>query len=109
MSETTQQDMPRINARWTDDCQGKKDFDGTIIDISSRYWPRGGGFGLFSRVELIGGPFDGQTRDVSEDLPGIMVILLVNPNDPSDDRVQTGAYEPNSWQQGAFHWQGWNE
>jgi len=26
-------------ARWTDDCQGKKDYDGRLLDISTRYWP----------------------------------------------------------------------
>lgn len=32
-------------AIWTDDCQGKKDFDGPLIWISTRYWPgpEGGG------------------------------------------------------------------
>lgn len=34
----------KVPAIWTDDCQGKKDFDGTLIHISTRYWPRGGGF-----------------------------------------------------------------
>jgi len=29
---------------WTNDCQGKKDFDGEVLHVSSRYWPRGGGF-----------------------------------------------------------------
>lgn len=24
---------------WTNDCSGKKDFDGEIIAISTRYWP----------------------------------------------------------------------
>lgn len=33
-------------AMWTNDCQGKKDFDGPIISISSRYWPRGGGISV---------------------------------------------------------------
>lgn len=28
-----------IPAEWTDDCQGKKDYDGTIIKLNSRYWP----------------------------------------------------------------------
>jgi len=37
-----------LDAEWTDDCQGKKDYDAHILSISSRYWPRGGGFtGLF--------------------------------------------------------------
>jgi hypothetical protein len=26
-------------AEWTDDCQGKKDFDGKVVLISTRYWP----------------------------------------------------------------------
>jgi len=32
-------------AGWTNDCQGKQDFDGPIISISTRYWPgpEGGG------------------------------------------------------------------
>lgn len=33
---------------WTDDCQGKKDYDPSIVSISTRYWPRGGGFLLFN-------------------------------------------------------------
>lgn len=32
------------NARWTDDCSGKKDYDGDVLSISTRYWPAGGGF-----------------------------------------------------------------
>jgi hypothetical protein len=34
----------RLDATWTDDAQGKKDYDGDILSISTRYWPRGGGF-----------------------------------------------------------------
>lgn len=26
-------------AQWTDDCQGKKNYDGPMLDISTRYWP----------------------------------------------------------------------
>ncbi len=32
---------------WTDDCGGKKDYDGSIISVSTRYWPKGGGFLVF--------------------------------------------------------------
>lgn len=39
-------------AMWTDDCQGKKDYDGRLLSISTRYWPRGGGFHV-----LTGGQF----------------------------------------------------
>lgn len=39
-------------AMWTDDCQGKKDFDGPIISLSTRYWPgpEGGGSMMVSNV-----------------------------------------------------------
>lgn len=40
---------PNLNAKWTDDCQGKKDFDGDILSISTRYWPRGGGIGFLTQ------------------------------------------------------------
>lgn len=26
-------------AKWIDDCQGKKDFDCALLSISTRYWP----------------------------------------------------------------------
>ena len=34
----------RPRAEWTPDCQGKWDYDGSIVSISTRYWPAGGGF-----------------------------------------------------------------
>ena len=36
------------DVKWTTDCQGKKNYDGEIVSVSSRYWPRGGGYSLFS-------------------------------------------------------------
>ena len=39
----------KIKAEWTDDCSGKKDYDGDIISLSTRYWPAGGGFSVFDR------------------------------------------------------------
>jgi len=39
----------KLESEWTDDCQGKKDYDGRILSISSRYYPRGGGFWLVNR------------------------------------------------------------
>jgi hypothetical protein len=32
---------PTPCARWTPDCQGKQDYDGRLLDISTRYWPSG--------------------------------------------------------------------
>ena len=37
---------PTLRAKWTPDCQGKQDFDATILELSTRYWPRGGGFSV---------------------------------------------------------------
>ena len=37
----------RLPAEWSDDCQGKKDFDGELVSLSTRYWPAGGGISLF--------------------------------------------------------------
>jgi hypothetical protein len=34
-------------ARWTPDCQGKWDYDGRLVCISTRYWPAGGGFHIY--------------------------------------------------------------
>ena len=34
----------KFSGHWTNDCQGKKDYDGPILEVSTRYWPRGGGF-----------------------------------------------------------------
>jgi hypothetical protein len=35
-----------LPVEWTDDCQGKKDYDGDLVTISTRYWPRGGGISV---------------------------------------------------------------
>lgn len=40
-----------VPAEWTPDCQGKQDFDGQLVTLSTRYWPRGGGVAVFSRAE----------------------------------------------------------
>jgi hypothetical protein len=49
MSEETKERTPC--ATWTPDCQGKQDYDGRLISISTRYWPRGGGMFFFSTSE----------------------------------------------------------
>jgi len=33
-----------LRAEWTHDCQGKQDYDADLVQLSTRYWPRGGGF-----------------------------------------------------------------
>lgn len=34
--------------KWTPDCQGKWDYDSDLVWLSSRYWPRGGGFHMIT-------------------------------------------------------------
>lgn len=49
----------RVPAEWTDDCQGKKDFDGELVSLSTRYWPKGGGISMLSReTGWVDNPFD---------------------------------------------------
>lgn len=38
---------------WTPDCQGKWDYDGPLVRVSSRYWPRGGGFSVLRNGEFV--------------------------------------------------------
>lgn len=45
----TAEEQLKLRARWTDDCQGKKDYDGPVVSISTRYWPRGGSVLVFDR------------------------------------------------------------
>lgn len=32
------------NLEWVPDCHGKQDYDGTLVSLSCRMYPRGGGF-----------------------------------------------------------------
>lgn len=50
MSETVLPEVPQLFAEWTDDCQGKKDYDARLVSLSTRYWPRGGSFMVFERT-----------------------------------------------------------
>lgn len=34
----------KLQAEWTPDCQGKQDYDADLVRLSTRYWPRGGGY-----------------------------------------------------------------
>lgn len=38
-AETILKKLKTHTAKWTDDCQGKKDFDGEVLSISSRFYP----------------------------------------------------------------------
>ena len=55
----------KIDAKWKNDCQGKKDYDAHIVSLSTRYWPAGGGFTLINNTA------EGLTGQESEDRPEI--------------------------------------
>jgi len=37
---------------WTNDCGGKKNYDGPLVSVSSRFWPQGGGFLIFNNGQF---------------------------------------------------------
>ena len=39
MTSATEPKFLAPSFEWTDDCQGKKDYDGRLLSVSSRYWP----------------------------------------------------------------------
>lgn len=49
MSEATSRTQGDLSPMvgWSDDCQGKKDYDGKLLVVSTRYWPAGGGFHIY--------------------------------------------------------------
>lgn len=62
---------------WTDDCSGKKDYDGDIVAVSTRYWPKryqdNGKVSATSSIMLSDGCPDhnGETEDlISKDFEG---------------------------------------
>lgn len=40
----------RLQTEWTSDCGGKQDYDADLVQLSTRYWPRGGGHFTFNTV-----------------------------------------------------------
>lgn len=54
----------RPAAVWTPDCQGKQDFDGPILSISTRYWPAGYGPTPSANVALMVDLPDGEQLEI---------------------------------------------
>lgn len=62
----------KLAAKWKPDCQGKQDYDAPILEISTRYWPRGGGFHVLDRGEWQG------NESRPEIKPSAHASLLIN-------------------------------
>lgn len=81
-----------IPAEWTDDCQGKKDYDGELVSISTRYWPRGGGY--FAVKNYPGQPIQTeQNEDRPEIKPSAHSAILLQSKDEEDFTLIEKAFE----------------
>lgn len=73
-------------AKWQDDCQGKKDYDGRLISISTRYWPGPDGGSAMT--------FDSATGQIGEapygSKPSAKASILLNHGEP--DQYGYGDY-----------------
>jgi hypothetical protein len=74
-----------IMADWTPDCQGKQDFDGPIIEVSTRYWPRGGGFSV-----LVDGQWQ-ENADRPKIKPSAHCSILLRDSEAARDTVLVDA------------------
>lgn len=81
-----------IAATWTDDCQGKKDFDGPIISISTRYWPRGGGFSEIANGVWL------ENEDRPQIKPSATASIIVNLNGDDSDDLATKDFEGETFE-----------
>lgn len=80
----TPEDQIKLYANWTDDCQGKKDYDGPIIEISTRYWPRGGGFHVFDRDSPSLGMQGNESRPEIKPSANCSLIICCGPKEDGD-------------------------
>lgn len=65
-------------AKWTPDCQGKQDYDGRLISISTRYWPQGGGFYVLTPRRVEGNEARPEIR------PSATASILLNYGKPDE-------------------------
>jgi hypothetical protein len=42
-----------LEIKWTPDCQGKWDYDGDLVRVSTRYWPRGGSAHIYQGGQFV--------------------------------------------------------
>lgn len=75
----------KIAAQWSDDCNGKKDYDGPILSLSTRYWPRGGGFMVFDTANPNLGLRDSaDAYDTCPSAASSLLLTIATGDDPED-------------------------
>ncbi len=62
--------MKSLDISWTDDCSGKKDYDGELVSIDTRFWPsayqKNGLCSAVCSVTLVGSDSDDERRKLAE-------------------------------------------
>lgn len=88
---------------WTDDCCGKKDYDGEIVSISTRYWPRGGGAMVFDSAK----PQDGLKGYDDGRKPRADSCLLLRIDGYNDIILDEKVFEGESFEDVAAQVESW--
>jgi hypothetical protein len=68
-----------VPAHWTPDCSGKQDYDGEILSISTRYWPRGGSATIFNNGRFESDGSNPQRQRTIPPSASSSIILHVGP------------------------------
>jgi hypothetical protein len=85
-------------AQWTNDCQGKKDFDGPILSLSTRYWPGPEGGGTIVIITPPVGPVEISTVPYGARPSAHSAIhLRLGPQEPHD-----GGGDYRVWREAEF-------
>jgi len=83
----------KFAALWRQDCQGKKDYDGFVLSISSRYWPGGGGFHVLTNDGIHGPKFELSTDPSIKPSAHSALCLRYGPLDADEeDHLYAGNY-----------------
>lgn len=77
-----------VPATWTDDCQGKKDFDGSLVTLSTRYWPRGGSALVFQGATFVSDGTDPERQRTIPPSAHATIYLGSTANGFYDDAVK---------------------
>jgi hypothetical protein len=75
--------------KWTPDCQGKWDYDGRVVVVSTRYWPRCGGFHILNTAEMEKGLHPSTDSTIK---PSADAAIHLEYGDGADDNGLNAAY-----------------
>jgi hypothetical protein len=91
----------KIDAKWIDDCQGKKDYDAEIVYLSSRYWPQGGGF------TVIGGGFRPSIETNPDIRPSATATIAIRIAGDGASELASRDFEGDSFEEVAAEVEAW--